>query len=311
MPVYNTEKYLAEAIDSILAQSFADFELIVVDDGSRDGSAEIIRMYAERDARIRVIQHPENIGEAASRSAALAAAKGAYVTGQDSDDLCLPERLHEQVRHLQSNPQIGAVGVHAHVVSEDLQPIYDRRPPVRNSEIALNHFVGILGGAFVHASVMLRRRLLLEAGGYDESLRYCVDSDLMTRLLGRTRFANIPEPLYVYRRRQGQSGARNDPQRHHDMLLVRKRRFERLWGEAPIDSIDRLARIKSWSKLSWRERRAAKRDIIRVIDSMIAAGWVEAGERPHLINAMNRRLERASPRLWQMFCHWRRHHFGR
>ena len=158
---------------------------------------------------------------------------------------------------------------------------------------------------------MMRRRLVLEAGGYDRALKYSVDRDLMTRLMGRTRFANIAEVLYVYRRHGSQLTADINPRSVQDGLLMRVRRLERLWGEAPMDSVDRLAKIRPWFTLSWRERRGAKRDIKRVIDAMIAAGWVDAADKPLLLAQMNRRLEATAPRWWQMFLHWRRHRFGR
>ena len=311
MPVYNTEKYLAEAIESILAQTFSDFEFIIVDDASQDDSPAIIRSYAERDHRIRLIALAENGGEFAARGLGLAEARGEFLVGHDSDDLCLPQRLEKQARFLQSNPEVGAVGVYARTVTEDLQPMHDREPPERHAEIMLNHYVGAFSGAYTHASLMMRRKLLLEAGDYDLSLSYCGDCDLMTRLLGRTKFANIPEHLYIYRRRPGQGTSHDNPKRDRDILVTRQRRYERLWGErAPEATLDRLFRIRRWSKLTWRERRAAKRDIIRIIDAMIAAEWVEPGDRPLLIDVMNRRLELVSPRLWQKFCYWRRHRLG-
>ena len=312
MPVYNTELYLAEAIESILSQTFTEFEFIIVDDGSEDRSAEIISAYAQRDARIRVIQHRENKGLCASRIAGFAVAKGDFFTTQDSDDISLPQRFAKQARFLQSNPEVGVVGVFAHVVAEDLRPMHDREPPEGHAEIMLNHYVGAFSEAYTHTSLMTRRKLLLDVGGYDESLYYCDDCDLMTRLLGRTRFANIPDHLYIYRRRPGQRTRHDNPRKDHDTHLVRQRRYERLWGErASNETLDRLYRLRRWSKLTWRERRAAKRDITRLIDAFIAAGWVEAADRPQLIEAMNRRLELVSPRPWQMYCHWRRHHFGR
>ena len=105
MPVYNTEKYLAEAIESILAQTLTDFEFIIIDDGSSDGSAEICRSYVKRDSRIRLIELAENGGEFTARSLGLAEARGEFLVGHDSDDLCLPDRLEKQARFLQSNPR--------------------------------------------------------------------------------------------------------------------------------------------------------------------------------------------------------------
>ncbi len=307
MPVYNSELYLAEAIESILGQTFTDFEFIIVDDGSEDSSADIIRQYAQRDCRIRLIQLVENAGPSIARNAGLNAAKAKLYATMDSDDVSLPERLRKQVNLLQAKPEIGAVGVHCRTVDANMRPKYDRQPPARHALILLNHFVGLQSAPFVHASLMMRRCLVLEAGGYDVSINYSSDCDLITRMLGLTRFANIPERLYLHRRRPGQRTTHDNPRRDQDIIEVRQRALERIWGEAPLDSIDRLGRIKPWSKLTWRERRAAKRDILRLIDAFIAAEWVEPGERSLLLAAMNRQLESVSPQLWQKFCHWRRH----
>ena len=311
MPVYNTEKYLAEAIESILAQTFADFELIIVDDASQDGSAAISRSFAERDSRIRVIELAENGGHGAARNVGLAAASGEYFTSQDSDDISLPERFQKQVKLLQARPEVGAVGVYTRLVSEDMQPIYERKPPVRHAEIMLDHFLGFLSAPFTHATLMMRRNLLLEVKGFDPSVRISPDCALLTKLLGMAEFANIAEFLYLYRQHTSQITAERHTERERETMLVRQVRLERIWGDAPAETVARLARVRPWSRLSWRERRAAKRDIIRLIDSMIELRWVEAGDRPQLIAAMNRRLERVSPRLWQKYCHWRRHRFGR
>jgi len=307
MSVFNGEKYLAEAIESILAQTFADFEFVIVDDGSQDRSAEIIQSYAKGDERIQMVPLAANTGVAAARNSGIAAAKGLYVALMDCDDISLPERLRKQVKFMKSNAEIGAVGVHSRVVFEDKRPSYDREPAQRHALIMMDCFIGV---PFLHGTLMMRRDLFLKVGCFDPTFQYSADRDLMTRLMGRTKFANIPEILYIYRRNEGQQTSHDNPRRGQDGLLTRVRRLERLWGEAPMESVERLARVRPWFTLSWRERRGAKRDIKRLIDAMIAAEWVDASERPHLIALMNRRLEQASPRLWQMFCHWRRHHFG-
>ena len=110
MPVYNGEKYLAEAIDSILVQTFTDFELLIVDDGSQDNSAEIIRSYVKRDSRIRFFQQEQNEGSANARNRGIANAKGEFIAAMDCDDVSLPERLQKQVDFLESHPEIGALG---------------------------------------------------------------------------------------------------------------------------------------------------------------------------------------------------------
>ena len=310
MGVYNDEDYVGAAIESILAQTLSDFEFIIVDDGSEDDSAEIIRAYMNRDGRIRFFQLERNQGPAAAWNRGIAAASGDLVTLMDSDDLCSPERLRKQVNFLRSNPKVGAVGTHARVVDADLQPLFDSHQPQHHAHIMLYQFIG--DSPFVGSSVMLRRPLLLAVGGYDESMAYQSgsDADLMIRLLGRTRFANIMESLYLYRLHRKLT-APEQCKRSRQAQMFRKRRLELLWGEAPYTSLLRFRRLYRGEKLSWKERRAAKRDLRRLIDAMIAKNWVEPADVPLMIADMNNRLEQASPRLWQKFCHWRRHRFGR
>src|SRR5271170_5563678 len=108
MPVHNGERYLAEAIESVLGQSAGDLELLIVDDGSTDRSAEICRDY--RDPRIRLVQNPTHLGIVASLNRGLDLAAGAYVARMDSDDISLPERLEKQIRLLDENPEVGVCG---------------------------------------------------------------------------------------------------------------------------------------------------------------------------------------------------------
>ena len=104
MPVYNGERYLAEAIASVLGQTYADFEFIIVDDGSTDGSAVIIGEFVERDSRIRFIRLERNLGQANARNAGIEATSGKYVAMMDCDDVCLPDRLRKQMNFLEAHP---------------------------------------------------------------------------------------------------------------------------------------------------------------------------------------------------------------
>ena len=307
MPVYNGEKWLGEAIESILAQTFANFELLIVDDGSSDKSADIIRVYEQRDSRIRVFQLERNSGTAIARNYCIKASRGTYITYMDCDDISLPERLQKQVDFLNSNPQIGAVGTYASVVNEDLEFLRVRKPQKHHALILLDHYIG---DPFVYASIMMRRELLFAAGLFDKSLRWAEDADLMTRLLGRTCLANIEGPLYVNRRHGDSHSVQPNFKRDQDAHLMRTRRLEHLLGEVPAATFARLYRVCCREKIGWLERRRAKRDIIWIIDSMIDAKWCESPDRPQLISLMNRRLESTTPRRWQQFCHWRRHRLG-
>ena len=141
MTVYNGEKFLAEAIESILAQTFTDFELLIVDDGSTDESAARIKAIAQRDKRIHFVQLGENVGMADARNCGIAAATGEYIAIMDCDDVSLPERLEKQVAFLRANPEIGALGAGARVTNHDMtRHLYDFELLQQHALIALNVF---------------------------------------------------------------------------------------------------------------------------------------------------------------------------
>jgi len=310
MPVYNGETYLAEAIESILTQTFADFEFVIVDDGSTDGSAAIIQDYGKSDERIRILRHRKNRGKAVARNSGIAAAEGEFIASMDCDDVSLPERIRKQLEFLQLNPQIGMVGVCGQVMNHDLtRVLYDFEVPVEHAQIALTMFVGY---GFLGATVMFVREILSAVGGYEPSQLRCDDFELFPRLLHETpiRGANLRENLYFYRRHDRQLYRNLGGAEYVEERKVKKRNLELLWDEAPEATMDRLYQLRSGTKLTWAERQAAKRDLKRLIDAMIAHNWVEPEDKPLLINEMNRRLELASPRRWQQFCHWRRHRLG-
>ena len=314
MPVYNGADYLGEAIDSILAQTLADFELLIVDDGSRDNSAQIVRSYQKRDSRIRFFRHEANLGQAAAQNTGIAAAKGAFLAAMDSDDISTPQRLEKQLAFLQANPDIGLVGAHQRFVDKDLNPLTSYKLPRSHAIIVLNLFVG----ASLHGpTIMIRREFLTEAGGFRPGVRRCQDMELFLGLLEKTqiRFANLPDELYIYRLHSSQKSyyAPDSFQvsKDADCVAHRDNALEYLWGKPPEPAVsDRFFRLRAGQKLSWAERRAAKQDILRLIESILKHNWVNPNDSRLLYDAMNRRLEQASPRRWQQFCHWRRRHFG-
>ena len=306
MPVYNSERYLAEAIESILGQTFTDFEFIIVDDASTDSSAEIALEYARRDGRIRLLQREINGGAADARNSGIAVAEGEYIAAMDSDDVSLPARLEKQVDLLRSKPDIGGVGTQGHVVKSDLTPSHDFEAPVHHALIALSFFLryGILG-----ATIMLRREYLSAVGGYQPGRRRVDDPDLLARLLNNTqsRLVNLPDFLYLYRQydRDPYPGGFAEERR------LKLCHLSRLGIAEPEATLQRLEQLRPFHRLPWAERRRAKRDLMQIIDGMVAEGWVEPGDRTLLVAEMNRLLEQASPRIWQQFCHWRRRRFKR
>ena len=310
MPVYNSEKFVEEAIESILHQTFTDFEFLIVDDGSTDGSAAIIQDYAERDARIRGFALPENKGVAIARNTGIAHASGKLITGMDSDDVSLPQRLEKQVAYLEAHPEIGAVGVSHHVCDEALTPKLAQQLPARHHSIILHRLL-YTRSTLKTASVLLRRKYLDIEPLYDPSYVYCIDVELFLRLVWAKciRFANLTEQLYLYRRHENTTARRHRAIYRESIIQARRPALRQL-GERGME-VEWIVNKSPPIELSWRERRRARRDISRLIEAMVEHNWVDAADEPLLHAEMEKLLESTTPRYWQMFLHWYRYRIGR
>ncbi len=198
MSVYNGERFLAEAIESVLAQSFTDFEFLILDDGSRDKTPEIIHSFAARDSRIRPIVR-ENRGLIVSLNQLLAESRADLVARMDADDICRPERFARQVAFLEDHRDHGVVGSWSEDIDENCQPYVVDAPehPATYAEVLEAIDAGY--PPICHPSVMYRRDAVLAVGGYHAAFKHCEDLDLWLRLATETKLANIPERLIRYR----------------------------------------------------------------------------------------------------------------
>jgi glycosyltransferase involved in cell wall biosynthesis len=193
MSVHNGARYLQQAIDSILAQTFTDFEFIIVDDGSTDETSTILDGYS--DSRIVRLHNSVNRGLTKSLNRGLKVAKGQYIARQDADDTSLPPRLARQVEFLDVHPQIDLVGT-AYVRVYDNGKNQLAKMPLEHREIRDQLFYQ---HSFCHGSVMVRRIALEAVDGYDESFIVAQDHDLWLRLTEWGTLANLPDPLYYLR----------------------------------------------------------------------------------------------------------------
>ncbi len=191
MSVYNGARYLQEAVDSILGQTFDDFEFIIVDDGSTDATPAILDSYT--DARIVRLRNEANIGLTRSLNKGLAVARGEYVARQDADDVSLPERLQKQIEFLDVHTEIAALGTAYIEVPIDGRPERLIVMPHTAESICEHLFYS---HCFCHGSVVLRHTCIVAIGGYDESYRVAQDRDLWLRLAERFSLGNLVEPLY-------------------------------------------------------------------------------------------------------------------
>jgi glycosyltransferase involved in cell wall biosynthesis len=216
MSVHNDRRYLPESLDSILAQTFTDFELLVIDDGSTDGSADLLRTLTDR--RVRVIRNESNLGLTRSLNIGLNESTGTYVARMDADDVMLLNRLERQVRFLESNPDVGVLGTSRTLIDEDGGFIADAPALPDDRQI---RWKCLLGNPLAHPTVMLRRDVLERHGlRYDERYATAQDYELWTRLLPVTKAANLIEPLLRYRLRRGSIGMtrKSDQLANHDRI---------------------------------------------------------------------------------------------
>jgi len=195
LTVFNGERYLRSAIESILAQTYRDFEFLIVNDGSLDGSREIVDSY--RDPRIRLVENERNHGLAVSLNLGLSLARGGLVARQDADDVSHRERLEQQVKALRNHPNVVLVGTQGRTIDEDgnVIGVVDR-----SCEQVSIRWYHLFDNPFIHSSVMFRRDIVMkQCGGYNESFAYAQDYALWSRLMQGYGVMNLPERLVDYR----------------------------------------------------------------------------------------------------------------
>ncbi len=228
MAVYNGQQYLKEAIESILIQTFSDFEFIIIDDGSTDSSYEIVKAY--RDPRIRLIENGSNHGLAASLNTGFAAATGRYLARMDADDVSLPKRLSQQVAFMDVHPEVGVCGSWVEVIGTDRHLVWEY--PTDSDTI---HARLLFDSALAHPSVIFNRALLQNAQlSYDSRYRCAQDYELWTRAARRLPLANISEVLLIHRVHPNQVGQREVEMQETWAAKVRRNQLDQI-GLSPTD----------------------------------------------------------------------------
>ena len=248
MPVYNAERYLPDAIHSILAQTYSNFEFIIVDDGSTDGSAAIVRAFAERDSRIRPL-FLEHGGLARALNAGIASAHGDLIARMDADDISLPERFGAQLDFMRQT------GVD--VCGSCWKAFGDQEYIgwVPESHIAICHELA-LGVGLLHPSVMLRAGIAREHL-YDDTLLTTSDTELWTRLAPLYRLGNVPRVLLKYRVHARQNHTLMHSAMIENLRKWRRRLLQSLFSQTPEEacaSLDRIAEQESFTGLTDLER---------------------------------------------------------
>ena len=222
MPVHNAMPHLDDAVRSILGQTHADFEFLIFDDGSTDGSTERLRYWAQQDKRIRLIESPSNLGPVGSSSKVVEEASGTLIARMDADDVSRPERLERQLEVLRQRPDAGLIACVCDVIGADGELV--RAPDIwrlaRRSWFA----------PFAHGSALFRRDLFDAVGGYRPQCAFWEDQDLFVRMLlaGRGKVLSLTDPLYRVRYSSVSTRVASDQQRVERAVDLMYRSVDRL-----------------------------------------------------------------------------------
>ena len=232
MSVYNGAKYLRESVDSILAQTFHDFEFIIVDDASTDETPQILASYS--DERIRVLRNEHNLRQATSRNRALAAAFGRYIAVQDADDVSLQHRLETQITYLNNHPEVGLLGSTTIFMDWDGKELGIFPNPTSDLEAKwamLDH------NAFGHTSVMFRRHFYELLGGYPENDQYCHSEDYVfcLKIAQNSKVENLPTPLVKWRAHAESTSHQNLERQRGQVASVARRNLCWVMGWEEMD----------------------------------------------------------------------------
>jgi len=197
MPVLNAAPYLPQAIESVLSQSYQNFEFIIIDDASTDNSWSIIRKYAKKDKRIRTYRNKINLGVSLTSNIAISHSRGQYLARMDADDISTPNRLQKQITYLKNHPKTVLVGGQCTIINTDNQIIGSKSFPTKFSQIKNMLFWAV---PVQQGYMMINRKLLPKNfPWYSSSKTSAEETDLYFRLLGHGSFANLKDNLYFYR----------------------------------------------------------------------------------------------------------------
>jgi glycosyltransferase involved in cell wall biosynthesis len=268
LPVYNAGKYLDIAIESVLSQTFTNFELLLLDDGSTDGSLSRLEYYASQDTRCKVYSRP-NRGVAFTLNEGLNLASSDIIIRMDQDDICRPQRFEKQVRYMAEHPECVLVGSKVQLIDPEAMPIMEMGHCQTHEEID----AGLSwGGAFIFdPTIVVRKSAILAVGGYRAEYEYAEDLDLFLRLAEVGRLANLPDVLVDYRQHStSMSYARRDLQYQSILAATKDARLRRnqtvdstpsgKWtAKAAVTNISEVHRKWAWWSLKGKNLATARK----------------------------------------------------
>lgn len=293
MPVYNSEKFVEQAIRSLLVQTFMDFELIIVDDGSTDGSTDIVKQFD--DERIRVFTNDKNQGIVYSRNRGLAEIRGRFYAPFDSDDVAVPHKFQKQISFLKQNPDIAMTGSWARLMDKTGKPTGERWKLGANPNTIPS--IMLFRNYFVHSSLLVRRKAI-ETVVYQEGLDVVEDYRFCADLSFQHKVCNYPEYLIDYRV-HGKSAMRSDDKRMRNQdIKIYRYLFRRLGMELSESDLNCIFALKGKTRIG---------DFILLQE--IHGFLLTILNRNKEIRMFNRKaLERVVAHRWLKACYLARHH---
>lgn len=247
IPAYNCEAYVIEAVSSMLSQTFSDFELLVIDDGSTDSTRKLLE--SMHDPRIRLVTNESNIGLIGTLNRGLELAIGRYIARMDADDISAPERLEKQVQYFEEHPEIHVLGSMVNLINEQGK-VFGTIAGYPKDADEIHRYL-LRECCLIHPSVMFRKDTVLTAGGYSSSARHAEDYDLWLRLSDHHKIANLPDKLVSYRMHRNQVSIKNLATQHQIAQSCRMAALKRrsMLGEV-VSDVEQVVYAGLWRRLS-------------------------------------------------------------
>ena len=234
MPAWNAARWLGRALASLVTQTFADIEIIVVDDGSEDATPEIVSAFAARDARV-ILVRQDHAGFSAAANRGVAEARGEYIGRLDADDVALPDRFAKQVAFMDAHPEVGVVGGSMIVIDENDRKLHRMPYPTENVDTEMLKY-----SALAHPATLIRRSLMAELGGYRRAFVHAEDYDLWLRIAERARLANLPDAVTYYRGHAGQISVAHSRSQQGSASVAREIAYMRRSGKPDLVTDDTI-----------------------------------------------------------------------
>lgn len=242
MTVHNGMPFVREAVESVLGQTFDDFEFIIVDNASADQTQSLLERYRAKDSRIRLFLERSDLGQTMALNKAVEHAKGRYLARMDADDVSLPDRLAVQRAFMRSHPQAGAVGSWHEEMTPSGRSLKVMRYPAAFEEIQF-HLVSdgnLTRRCFSHPTAFLSKEAFQNVGGYNERFRYAQDYDLWTRMARSYEIHNVARVLLRYRASPHSSSQRNRPAMEEELNQIVSSHIRAAWPDIPDEKADIL-----------------------------------------------------------------------